>query len=97
VDWCRLARSDGTLTLLALHRHLHEPLALEAALPGHGRPRVVEALHLCDADLQAANTRDAPQRVRPSPLDGIATAVDRCAVTLQPASWNVIRQARAPT
>jgi alpha-L-arabinofuranosidase len=87
--------SDRTLTLFALNRHLREPLLLEAVLPGYGRPTVVQALQLCDADLHAANTRDDPERVRPAPLRDVAPGIDSVHITLQPASWNVIRLASA--
>jgi alpha-L-arabinofuranosidase len=84
----------GELTLFALNRHLREPLAVDVDLPGYGTARVVAALQLCDRDLQACNTRDDPERVRPATLDAVGTGADRVQCTLQPASWNVIRLAR---
>jgi alpha-N-arabinofuranosidase len=80
--------------VFALNRHLREPMPLSIALPGYGQPRAIESLQLCDADLQAANTREQPDRVQPAPLPTVQCAPDRVRATLQPASWNMIRLAR---
>ena len=50
----------------------------------------MQAEQLHSADLHAANTADAPDRVAPQPLDGISIEGDRLSVKLKPASWNVI-------
>jgi alpha-N-arabinofuranosidase len=41
-------------------------------------------------NLQATNTRDAAERVKPGPLKGVTVAGGHIRVTLMPASWNVI-------
>jgi alpha-L-arabinofuranosidase len=87
--------ATGALTLFALNRHLHEPMAVDVELPGHGAVRVLEALQLCDPDLHACNTRDEPERVAPSTLRDVDGGIDGVRCTLQPASWNVIRMGRA--
>jgi alpha-L-arabinofuranosidase len=87
--------ATGELTLFALNRHLEQPLAVEIEMPGYGMARLVEAQQLCGPDLQACNTRDDPERVRPMPLRDVAPAADGLRCTLQPASWNVIRVGRA--
>jgi alpha-N-arabinofuranosidase len=52
---------------------------------------VEDALALCDANLEAVNTREQPERVKPSPLDGVAVEGQRLRAILPPASWNLIR------
>ncbi len=42
-------------------------------------------------DLQAANTRGGPERVKASLLTTVRGAGDRVEATLAPASWNVIQ------
>jgi alpha-N-arabinofuranosidase len=82
---------SGGVTLFALNRHLSETMDMDVALPGFAPLAVDEALQLHDADLLAVNTKDAPERVKPAPLDAIAVQPGRMRATLAPASWNVIR------
>ena len=49
-----------------------------------------EALEL-RGDLEAVNTKDDPERIRPMPLDGVTLEGNRLRATLAPASWNLIR------
>ena len=86
--------ADGSVAVFALNRHLEEAMPLAIALPGFGGLRVVEALELRDGDLEAVNTKDAPDRVAPKPLGGVELASERLTATLAPASWNLIRLAR---
>jgi alpha-N-arabinofuranosidase len=79
------------LTLFALNRSLTDPMPLIVRVEGFARIEAAEALQLQDTDLNAANTRDNPERVKPRPLAGVATAPGRLEATLAPASWNVIR------
>jgi alpha-N-arabinofuranosidase len=83
----------GALTLLALNRSLEEELPLDVRAKGFGRLEVEQALELRDDDLQATNTRAAPERIRPAPLTGVGIDGARLRATLAPASWNVIRLA----
>ena len=48
-----------------------------------------------DRDLDAANTKDEPERIRPSPLENVALEGERLRALLPPASWHVIRLAPA--
>jgi alpha-N-arabinofuranosidase len=82
---------NGGLTLFALNRHLTEPMPLNVAMAGFGARSVRAARTLHHADLNASNTRDAPDTVRPAPLEGASVTGDRLQATLPPASWNVIR------
>jgi alpha-N-arabinofuranosidase len=81
----------GGVTLFALNRHLIEPMPLTVAATGFGTLAVRAARTLFHADLNAVNTSDAPDTVRPAPLDGVSIAGDTLRATLPPASWNVIR------
>jgi alpha-N-arabinofuranosidase len=58
---------------------------------GFDRLEVEQALELHDSDLQAANTKNHPERIKPAPLASVATEEHRLRATLAPASWNVIR------
>ncbi|MDB5941288.1 MAG: alpha-N-arabinofuranosidase, partial [Ramlibacter sp.] len=80
----------------ALNRDLEQPMALEVGLAGLGSPVIAGAQQLCDPDLDAANTRDEPERVTPQPLRDVAMSAGRFRATLAPASWNVIRLSPPP-
>jgi alpha-N-arabinofuranosidase len=81
------------LTVFALNRNLAEPMPLRLHAAGFAGLGLDQALQLCDADLQAVNTRDNPDRVVPMPLTDVRIDGDRLEATLAPASWNVIRLA----
>jgi alpha-L-arabinofuranosidase len=99
VPYLKLAavRDDGagSLTLFALNRSLDEELPLEVTARGFTGLVLARALTLHDRDLDAANTKDDPLRIRPLPLVDVAVEGDRLRATLPPASWNVIRLAPA--
>ena len=81
----------GRLTLFCLNRHLTEPLTLELSAKGFANLKVTSAHQLCDSDLTALNTKDEPDRIKPSPIGGIELRGTNLRETLAPASWNVIR------
>lgn len=82
---------DGGVTVFAVNRGRNEPLTLEVALRGLDLSRVVEHSALADADPEARNTPDAPERVVPHAVEG-ATLVDgTLRAVLEPMSWNVLR------
>jgi alpha-L-arabinofuranosidase len=85
----------SSLTLFALNRSLDEELPLEVMARGFSGLAVARALALHNHDLDAANTKDAPDRVKPVPLEGVALEGDRLRALLPPASWSVIRLAPA--
>ena len=53
--------------------------------------KVAEHIVLTDADLDATNTAEHPDRVTPSAGTGAAIDGGRLTVELPPRSWNVIR------
>ena len=64
---------------------------ISTSTKGEVREAVDHALELRHDDLQAANTKSAPDAVSPVPLDGVQVRGERLQATLKPASWNVIR------
>ena len=81
----------GTTTVFILNRHLSEAMDLSITLRGLGEERVlVEALQLHGTDLQAVNSEAEPDKVAPTPLNGLVMQGEQLRVQLQPASWNVI-------
>jgi alpha-N-arabinofuranosidase len=94
VPYLKLAAVEdnaGGLSLFALNRHLQEPMQLEVSLQGFGSFAIAHAQQLRHHDLDAANTRDEPEKVAPAPLEGVTIDANRLRATLLPASWNVIR------
>ncbi|AWE50087.1 alpha-N-arabinofuranosidase [Streptomyces nigra] len=84
---------DGSVTVFAVNRGRTEPLPLEVALHGLDVTRVVEHSALADADPDARNTLDDPDRVAPHPVQGATLQDGRLTALLEPLSWNVIRLA----
>jgi alpha-N-arabinofuranosidase len=80
-----------TLTLFALNRHLREELPLEVKAEGFAALAVEDALTLHDGDLKAVNTKKSPDRIKPSPLKGVAAETGHIRAVLPAASWSVIR------
>jgi alpha-N-arabinofuranosidase len=81
----------GGLTLFALNRHLTEPMPLVVETSGFAVTSIRAARTLHHGDLNATNSRDAPETVRPAQLDDISIAAGTLRATLPPASWNVVR------
>jgi alpha-N-arabinofuranosidase len=84
-------QDDGGITLFAVNRSLDRPVALDLETVGFGTLALAEALQLHHADLKAVNTKDDPERVRPTALTDIEVSGERVRATLRPASWTMIR------
>ncbi|MEW1569871.1 alpha-L-arabinofuranosidase C-terminal domain-containing protein, partial [Streptomyces sp. NPDC093509] len=84
---------DGTVTVFAVNRSRTEELPLEVALNGLDLSSVVEHSALADADPDARNTLDDPERVTPHTVDGTTLQDGTLTTVLEPLSWNVIRLA----
>jgi alpha-N-arabinofuranosidase len=80
----------GTLTLFLLNRHLEEETEIAVRAGGFSDLAVKGATTLHHGDLDAANTKTDPQRIRPRPLSDLRVT-DAVKIKLPPASWNVIR------
>jgi alpha-N-arabinofuranosidase len=80
---------SGGLALFALNRDLTQEMEVTVEARSFGKLQVAEAWQLRDDDLAAANTKGAPDRVRPARLDaGVNAGPIR--LNLAPASWNVV-------
>lgn len=82
---------ERSLTVFALNRSLDSEMTMNVTAAGFGELGVKECLQLRDSDLKAANTRAAPDRIKPAALQGVKVSGDQVRATLAPASWNVIR------
>ncbi|MBI1777993.1 MAG: alpha-N-arabinofuranosidase [Proteobacteria bacterium] len=80
-----------TLTLFALNRNLKEEASVKVRMKEFAGLAVVEALEMHDKDLQATNTKQAPDRIKPAKMQTVRIEPDGISATLAPASWNVIR------
>jgi alpha-L-arabinofuranosidase len=92
VPYLKLAavHQQGGLSLFMLNRSLDQAMAFDVTTKGFSNLTLEEALELC-GDLEAVNTKNDPDRIRPAPLDGVAIEGNRLRATLAPASWNLIR------
>jgi alpha-N-arabinofuranosidase len=82
---------DGHLTLFALNRHLSESMPLEVVARGFRELSLERATQLRHDELNATNTKERPENVKPATLGGVKVAGERIQAQLAPASWNVIR------
>jgi len=85
-----VAGEAGTLSLFMLNRDLTQEMEVSLEARSFGPLTVSEALELRHDDLQATNTGDATERVKPEPLQGVIIEGARMRATLKPASWNVV-------
>ena len=83
------------LTLFALNRHLDQEMPLDVDRQGLRRAGGGGGARAARRDLEAVNTKDEPERIKPAPLEGVTVEGGRLRATLAPASWNVIRLGRA--
>ena len=91
-----VAQEDGGLALFALNRDLNQETTALIDLQGFGRLTLAEATVLTDSDLQAANTKAAPMRVKPGRLGGVAIGSKTVRMELPPASWSVVYLKASP-
>ncbi|WP_199547838.1 alpha-N-arabinofuranosidase [Streptomyces sp. N35] len=82
---------DGTVTVFAVNRSRTDELPLEVALRDPGLSRLIGHSALSDADPDARNTLDDPERVTPHAILGTTLAEGTLKAVLEPLSWNVIR------
>jgi len=85
-----IARDGGGLSLFALNRDLRQPTEVSIRVHGFDKLGVAQALELRHDDLAAVNSRDAPDRVNPSALKGVAVDGGSLRMILAPASWNLV-------
>ena len=85
-----VADESGGLSLFLLNRDLSREMDVSLEARSFGRLAIGEALELRHDDLQATNTKDAVERVKPTPLQGVSVEGVQIRARLKPASWNVI-------
>lgn len=84
---------DGTVTVFAVNRDRTQSLPLEVVLNGLELTTVIEHSTIADADPDARNTLDDPERVTPHRATGTTLQDGTLTAVLEPLSWNVIRLA----
>jgi alpha-N-arabinofuranosidase len=82
---------EDCVTIFALNRSLDENLSMDVLVRGFEGLTVKEAHQLRNDDLMAINTKDAPDTIKPTPLEGVEIWGEQVRAKLAPASWNVIR------
>jgi alpha-N-arabinofuranosidase len=82
---------EDTLTVFAVNRSLTDRLRVAVDCRGFGRVTVRDWSVVRHPDLQAVNTRERPNAVRPVAAKGAHIDRGVLTVALPPASWNVIR------
>ncbi len=96
VPWLDIAgvRDDdaGTLTFFAVNRHASETMEVAMALDGFAA-RSVDHTLIRNDDLEARNTREAPETVVPTKGDGARIEGNGLALSLPPHSYSMIRVA----
>src|SRR5262245_39192668 len=85
-----VADASGGLSLFALNRDLAQAMTVTVEARGFGELTPSEAWQLRDDDLDAVNSKAAPDRIRPTALAGVACDGAKLTLRLAPASWNLI-------
>ncbi|MBV8565658.1 MAG: alpha-N-arabinofuranosidase [Methylobacteriaceae bacterium] len=80
-----------TIAIFAINRHPREPLDLAIDLAGFPKTQLIEHILLHHVDLNAVNTAEAPETVKPSSQDATLVEDGELRSQLRPASYNVIR------
>ncbi len=85
----------GAVTIFAVNRSQTEAMPLDVELRGLSLNKVVEHSVLADADPDAKNTLQEPERIAPHAHAGatLDASRGRLTATLPSLSWNVIRLA----
>ena len=84
-------RDAGRLVVFAVNRHREEQVRLTVGMRAFPGYRLIQHVVLADDDLDAANTRDQPDRVTPRIGPSPSTGGASFEVVLPPMSWNVLR------
>lgn len=86
-----ILRDDDGVTIFAVNRSQDAPLPVTVDLRALPQLRRARHTYLGDDDPVAANTADAPDRVRPRQGPDVAVDGGRLPVTLPPLSWSMLR------
>jgi alpha-N-arabinofuranosidase len=86
-----VADANGGVSLFLLNRDLQQEMKVAVDIRNFGPLTLKEASELRHSDLKAFNDKISPMRIKPEGLKTIEPGPKGIAVTLKPASWNVIR------
>jgi alpha-N-arabinofuranosidase len=81
----------GTLTFFAVNRHGSEPMAVDISLEGFGAAKSVEHTLIKHTDLEAKNTEENPDNVKPVSTSDAVLSQNAVQVTVPPYSYSMIR------
>lgn len=81
----------GTLTFFAVNRHGSEALEFDLGMERFGAPKSVEHTLIKHDDLEARNTRDNPDNVKPRRTEGAKLDGNAMTLTLPPYSYSMIK------
>ena len=82
---------EGTLTFFAINRHGEEPMTIDLALERFGEIRSVEHTLIKHDDLEAVNTQENPENVKPVKQDGASVSGGKVSITVPAYSYSMIR------
>jgi len=95
VSWLDIAgvhdADDGSITFFAINRNGEEALSVDLGIERFGAPKSVEHVLIRHDDLEAKNTKDAPDNVAPQKGDGAEIDGDGLRLTLPPYSYSMVR------
>ena len=81
----------GTLTFFAINRKGDEPLQMAVSMEGFGAAKSVEHMLIRHDDLEATNTENNPDNVKPVRVDGATVSGGKLSITLPAWSYSMIR------
>lgn len=81
----------GTLTFFAINRHGEEAMSIDLSMERFGTPKSVEHTLIKHDDLEAKNTRDNPDAVKPVKADGAKLSGNMLMVSVPPYSYSMIK------
>jgi alpha-N-arabinofuranosidase len=81
----------GTIAFFAINRNGSEPIELCLSIERFGEAKSVEHILIRHDDLEATNTRDDPNNVRPERVEGARLSGNVLDVSLPPHSYSLLR------
>jgi len=93
VDAAATLDANGQASVFILNRDLSKPRQVEIVWEDRAPARVLTSLVLTGDDLKAVNGFDAPERVKPQPLEKPTTAKDRTTIEVPPRSYALVQWA----
>ena len=82
---------EGMLTFFAVNRHGTEPMEIDLAMQGFGAAKSVEHTLIKHHDLEARNTENNPDEVKPRKADGAVLTGNSVKLTMLPHSYSMMR------